>query len=301
MKNILRGALPLILLCTALPSTGRAAPTPPPIPAFKKVVLVIFENQNYEKALSQSVFADLAKKGALLTKYHAISHPSLPNYLALISGDTQGIDDDAIYNLNARHIGDLLEEKGKTWKNYAEDYPGNCYLEAQKGRYARKHTPFLSFTNITKTPRCNHIVDATQFLIDLKNNQLPDFSFYTPNMDDDGHDTQIAFSAKWFDTTFLSYLKEPGFKDVLLIVTFDENSCPHVTKNALKKQMGLSYCEEDSNQVYTVLYGPPVKAGAQSELNYDHYSLLHTIEMGLGLGNLGKKDANANIIKGIWK
>ena len=44
-------------------------------------------------------------------------------------------------------IADLLD-----WKNYAENYPSGVqpYLDASKGKYARKHVPFLSFEKIQK-------------------------------------------------------------------------------------------------------------------------------------------------------
>lgn len=266
---------------------------------FQKVVLVIFENENIDKPLSQPFFSTLVSKGALLTNYHAVAHPSQPNYIALTSGDTQGVDDDDNHDLGVKHLGDLLEAKGKTWKNYAENFPGSCFAGAVDGRYVRKHTPFISYLNVNKTPRCANIVEASQFATDVKNNTLPDFSFYTPNMDNDTHDTNIVYGEEWFKKTFDPFLRQPAFKNVLLIVTFDENECNTVGPYVTAKKKVL--CKNDPNQVYTAFYGNGVKVGSTSNKSYDHYSLLRTIEAGFGLGTLGKHDDHAALITGIWK
>lgn len=293
------GILPLEVLC----ASTSGAPKNNAVPKFKKVVLVLFENENIDRPLSQPFFTKLAHEGALLKNYHAVAHPSVPNYIALTSGDTQGVTGDSDYDLNVKHLGDLLEEKSKSWRNYAEDYPesstGSCFRGGRSGKYVRKHTPFMSYTNVSKTARCKNIVDASHFYQDVKNGTLPDFSFFTPNLDNDVHDTDITFGERWFKTTFEPLLALPNFKDVLLIVTFDENECntigPFVTPAKHAK------CKGDLNQVYTVFYGAEVRAGAVSLTHYDHYSLLTTLELGFDLTSLGKKDQSAKTITDIWK
>jgi hypothetical protein len=252
-----------------------------------------------DQALSQPFFSKIAQEGALLKNFHAITHPSQPNYIALTSGDTHGVKDDGNHDLEVRHLGDLLEEKRKTWKNYAENYPGNCFLESQSQLYVRKHTPFLSYMNVQSSDRCDRIVNAAEFKKDLKKGKLPDFSFYTPNMIHDGHDSDASTADRWFKKTFGPLLNDAQFKDVLLIVTFDENSCntigPHGTKAKLAK------CKGDPNLIYTAFYGGMVKPGATSNGEYNHYHLLRTIENGLGLGTLGLQDEAATAITDIWK
>src|SRR4051812_44209837 len=90
---------------------------------FKKVFIIVLENADYDRALKQPFLHQLSKQGALLTNYFAITHPSQPNYIALISGSTFGINSDKDVNLTGNHIGDLLEAKGLNWKVYAEGYP----------------------------------------------------------------------------------------------------------------------------------------------------------------------------------
>ncbi len=287
------------IACQHTPLKREPADVSAVVPPFKKVVLVIFENEDFDKPLARPFFKQLAENGALLTNYHGVAHPSEPNYIALTSGDTQKILDDESYDLKIKHLGDLLEAKHKTWKNYAENFPGHCFLGAKSGRYVRKHTPFISYTNVSSnSQRCENIVNASQFIQDVKNNRLPDFAFYTPNMDDDAHDTNISYADDWFKTTFAPLLKLDGFKDVLLVITFDENECntigPYVTKEK------IAQCQGDPNQIYTVLYGLGVKTGMKSNAHYDHYSLLKTLELGFDLETLGQHDSTATPISGVW-
>lgn len=248
-------------------------------------MIIVFENTDYANALKQPYFKSLTKEGAILTNYHAITHPSQGNYISLIAGSLLGVSGDNLVNLPDKHLGDLLEEVGKTWKVYAEDYPGNCFLGATAGNYARKHVPFLSFTNVQTNPtRCARVVNTKQFTTDYDSQNLPDFSFYIPNLENDGHNTGVAYGDTWlknnFDKIFHSK-KMPS--DLLVIVTFDEGSL------------------FGNNQIYTLFWGANVKPNSQSANKYNHYSTLKTIEDSLGLGSLGRNDVSALLIDDIWK
>ena len=142
--------------------------TVPVWPADQKVILVILENTSYSEAIKAPFLSQLAKGGALMTEYHAIGHPSEPNYVALIAGDTLGVNADDQYDLDSTSIADLLEAQGKTWRVYAEGFPGNCFTGMTSGEYARKHVPFMSFKNIsTDSKRCANIMNSTNFTTDF--------------------------------------------------------------------------------------------------------------------------------------
>ncbi|MDE2236770.1 MAG: acid phosphatase, partial [Elusimicrobia bacterium] len=224
----------------------------------------------------------LAKDGALLRQYYAVAHPSQPNYLALVSGSTHDVFSDDNVTLDGAQLGDLLEKAGKSWRVYAEGYPGGCFLGARRGRYVRKHVPFLSFREVQQDPaRCARIVDGARFFSDLAAGSLPDYSLFIPDLDDDGHDTGVSFADRWLAKAFGPLLPHwPA--DTLLIVTFDEDDYG------------------GDNQVYTALYGSIVRPGAVSLERYNHYSLLRTMEDGLGVGTLGAKDEAASPIAGVW-
>jgi hypothetical protein len=193
---------------------------------FQKVFIVVLENTAYGDALAQPFLASLAARGALLTNFFAEAHPSLPNYVALTAGSTYGLTSNADVTLDVSHVGDLLERAGRTWKAYAEGYPGNCFLGSSAGTYVRRHVPFLSFRNVQTDPaRCQRIVNASALASDIENGTLPDYSVYIPDLNDNGHDTGVAFADQWLARTFGPRLQDSRFTDgMLFVVTFDESS-----------------------------------------------------------------------------
>src|SRR5579872_4590877 len=58
---------------------------------FDRVVIVVLENTDYERAMQDPNLTELAKRGASFTNFHALFHPSYPNYLAMIAGSDFGI------------------------------------------------------------------------------------------------------------------------------------------------------------------------------------------------------------------
>lgn len=252
---------------------------------FNKVVFVIFENTNYSKAIAQLNFANYATKGLLLTNIIAETHPSQGNYVALISGSTFNITNDKNIDLDSKHIGDLLVQKGLSWRVYAENYPGNCFTDAVSGKYVRKHVPFLSFKSVTQNQNnCKNIESESRFDEDFKNNNLANFNLYIPNIQNDGHDSGVDFAGKWLESRFGKFLNNPdGLGDTLFVITFDES--------------GVSL----KNQIYTAIIGKNIQASSQDNTLLSHYSLLKLIEDEFDLGNLGQNDSTANSINIKWK
>ena len=254
-------------------------------PSVDRVLIVVLENENDENALEQPFLKRLAARGAYFTAFSAITHPSQPNYIAMTAGDAHGVVDDANVDLEARHLGDLLEEKGLDWKVYAEGYPGGCRLDERIGPYVRKHVPFLSFKSVQRDPaRCAKIVNASELFDDIAAGTLPEYALYIPDKNNDGHDTDVAFASSWLEATWGRLLDDPRFmRGTLFVVTFDES----------KRRGG--------NRIYTAFYGDSVIPGSVSEQPWDHYSLLRTIEELFQLGTLGLNDRSARPISGIWQ
>lgn len=252
---------------------------------FTRVVQVVFENTSYTKALKQPDFAALVKRGALFTHLSAQNHPSQGNYIAMIAGDTLGVKTDSNVNLNAPHVGDLLDQAHLDWKVYAEGYPGNCFTGASKGKYVRKHTPFVSFPSVTKNPaRCAKIVNADQFDLDVNAGTLPPYSMFVPDLNNDGHDTGVAFAGSYLTKKFGPHLNNPKLMaSTLFIFTFDEND-------------GTS-----GNQVFTVLVGGHVIPGSTFNGAISHPGLLRLVEDEFRLGSLHRLDESSAKIEGIWK
>lgn len=255
------------------------------VPPLKRVMTIVFENANYSKALQQPYLKSLVARGALLKSYYGLARPSQPNYIALTSGDTYNVQTDSNVNLNVRHIGDLLEEHGLTWKVYAQGYPeGGCFLGKSKGQYMRKHNPFVSYRSIQNDPdRCARIIPADRLDDDILLDKLPNYALYIPDDNNNGHDTGVAFADKWLKREFDPLFSSRAFMDGMLVaITFDEG--------------GIG-----GQHIYTLLLGDQVKPGSSVDTKLDHYSLIRTIEDGFGLGTLGRKDATAVAISGVWK
>ncbi len=188
-------------------------------------------------------------------------------------------------NVHARHVGDLLEAHGKRWKSYLEDYPGACSTGAFFGTYVRKHNPFISFLNVQQNvARCTaHLVDGDTFATDVQRGQLPHFALYVPNQLHNGHDTDVGYADRWFASTFGPLLHQPTvMQGLLVIATFDEAT------------------GTGPNHIYTALRGDMVTPGTHVAAPTSHYSLLKLIEEAFGLGHLGREDARATAITGIW-
>lgn len=276
LKGILTTLLAIVpTLAVAGPQVGRA---------FDRAIFVVFENTDYSAAMNQPFLKKLADTGANFTNFLALIHPSQGNYIALTSGDLYGVKDDGKYDVNARNIVDLLESKGLTWKVYAENYPGNCFVGVSSGTYVRKHNPFISYINIqNNSARCSKIVDASEFDRDAASGQLPNYVFYVPNLNNDGHDTGVAYADKWYSKKFGPYVADAAFmENTILITTFDESAGGPV------------------NQIYTSIVGPAVRPGAYAD-RLTIPSLLKLMEDNWGLGNLGKKDATATPVPNIWQ
>jgi hypothetical protein len=285
----------LLVLCCVTPAlageTGRryAVEHQWRLAKVKRVFVVILENTDANVAEGLPFVMQLAARGAQLRNYHGLTNPSQPNYIALISGSTHGVTGSDPVTIDALHLGDLLERKGLTWKVYAENYPGNCFLgqtwgtEAE-GQYVRRHVPFLSFRNVQQNiARCNeHIVNAAVLDADVASGALPSFSFYVPHNLHNGHDSGPAVADTWLEGRLGPLLLDSRFMDdTLFIVTYDES---------------LS----TGNRVTTLFVGTMVKRAVAPFDRYDHYNLLRTIENVLGLGTLGRSDATAPPITGIW-
>src|SRR5215208_3339182 len=140
---------------TPVPSTLTPSPTAsqtptqtprPLVPSFQYIVIIMFENKEFSSVIGNPQmpsYNQLAQDYTLLTQYYAIRHPSLPNYVALIGGDTFGIDTNCnSCFINASSLPYLIEASGRTWKTYQEDMPEPCFLSSTN-LYAQKHNPFV--------------------------------------------------------------------------------------------------------------------------------------------------------------
>ena len=275
--------------------------TPEPlVPDFEHIVIVMFENKEFGSVIGNPLMPNynkLAHDYTLLTQYYAVTHPSLPNYIALIGGDTFGITSTCSECfIDAPSLPDLIEASGRTWKTYQEDMPKPCYL-GDTHIYVQKHNPFIYFDPIRLDPaRCERsIVPLTALQTDLDAGALPNFVFITPNLCNDAHDCPLDVSDAWL-TDLLARLVpalDATGESYLLVMLFEEGQGNHSC-------CGLPL--EAGGRVPVVFYSPLVKNGFEDSTPYTHYSLLKTISIAWGLPLLGHAaEDNHVLITAPWK
>ena len=259
---------------------------------FERVLIIVLENRDYDQAITDGYLSQLAKQGASFITFHGLFHPSYPNYLAMIAGTAISTNGDHQTTIRECTIGDTLTANGLTWKNYAQGYPTTpqqCFRDSYQtsAKYARKHVPFMSFAQIQEH-ECANIVPASRFDDDRKNSTLPNYAFYTPDLNNDGHDKPLQYASRWLQGFLEPLLADPTFmRNTLIIITFDESDT-HSRHAA-------------ANHIYTVFVGPMVDSGQTLSENYNHYNVLRTIEENFGLCPLGEGDMGAKAITSVWK
>ena len=275
-------------------TSSPAARTSPPS-GLAHIFLILEENKSYSEIVGNPTapyINSLIRRYALATDYHALFHPSLPNYIALTSGSNHGITDDrsppsAGNEIAVANIADRIEASGRSWREYGESMPSPGYA-FDAGEYVTKHVPFVYYRDILGNPqRCrSHVVPLTQLARDLRSvTTTPDFAFITPNLYDDMHDGPIAAGDRWLARTVPLILGSQAFRTTrsLLVVTWDEDA-------------GTA-----DNHIATILVGNSVKPGYRSGRRYDHYALLHTIEAAWHLAPLTAHDAQAPTMSEFFK
>lgn len=285
---------------TAVPTLTPTATPRPLVPNFQHIAIIMFENKEFGSVIGNPqmpTFNRLASEYTLLTQYYAIMHPSLPNYIALMGGDTFGIDTNCHdCFIDAPSLPDFIEQSGRTWKTYQEDMPEPCFLGSTL-LYAQKHNPFIYFDPIRLNPeRCaRSVVPLTQMQTDIAANALPNFMFIKPNMCNDSHDCSLDISDAWL-TNLLG----------ILIPALDATGQSYFVAMLFEEGQGSHTCcslpEPGGGRVPVVLYSPQAQNGFEDPTPYTHYSLLKTISQAWGLPFLGHAaEENHTLIVAPWK
>jgi acid phosphatase len=272
----LRGAF----LVAAL--AGAAAPAWAALPRPAHVVVIIEENHTSAEIIGNPAapyMNALARQGALFTRSYAIMHPSLPNYFALFAGLTNDNGDDCPatgLSPAAPNLATALAAAHLSFKGYAEGLPAPGSLVCSAGRYARKHAPWVHFSNVAQ---------KTQSLpfAQLPSNYdaLPAVAFVIPDLMDDMHDGTIAQADAWLSKHIAPLVAWAQKHDTLVVLTWDEDDL------------------SADNHIPTIFAGAMVKPGRYGE-RITHYSVLRTIEDFYHLQHVGHTGAVAPIAD-CWK
>ena len=212
-------------------STGSAPVT--------KVLIVIEENHSYAQMRAGMPYTfSLAQQYGYATQYTAISHPSLPNYLAIAGGSTFGIADDkspGAHPLPYQSIFGQAWATGHTAKTYVESAARNCDMKGS-ALYAVRHNPWLYFTPTSERALCqSDDVPFPAFPGDVAAGTLPTVGFVTPNLCNEAHNCSLATADAWFQKQMQQVFNGPDWLAgrLAVILTADEAGKGAATNNVL--------------------------------------------------------------------
>jgi phosphatidylinositol-3-phosphatase len=239
--------------------------TPPRV--YRHVVWIVMENRSYERVVGSTdapYLSSLARSCGLATNFSAEAHPSLPNYIAMTSGSTQGITDDGGPSSHPLGAPSIFSQLGTGWRVLAEGMPQNC-AASSSGRYAVKHNPAVYYTAVQQA--CSRQ--------DVPLGRIPDvsarFTLIVPDRCHDMHDCSTSQGDTWLSTFLPTVLDSAAYRSgsTAVFVTWDEG-------------------KKKDNHIATYVLSPYTPRGLRSAAAFDHYSLLRTTEELLGIsGRLG--------------
>ncbi len=331
-------AILLIFLLTSCSSGGYSDadkamdPGPAPLlwpaglPVYDHIVIVVEENKDYEEVIGNSnapyINNVLKKEGANFTQIYGEEHFSQGNYFWMFSGDNQtigftdhvpSVENNPNYPFKAANLGEQLINKGLSFKGYAESLPevGFTGDKASAGLYARKHVPWISFTNV---PNGATFAESSNLrFADFPSNSsqydtLPTVAFVIPNLANDMHNGPITESIpagdRWLQKNIDSYYQWAKDHNSLLILTFDENDDKRAymgltnplvdPRSCVGDGRDPEYCVDMQNHIVTIFAGAHIKPGDYPEAKgITHVNLLRTLEAMYGLSKAGAQQPNA--------
>ena len=271
-RQVTMKKLGILLLLVAQQGLGATLPRP------DHVVIVVEENKAYGQIIGNSdapYINALARRGTLFTQSYGVTHPSEPNYVALFSGSTHGIKNDACpLDLSGPNIATSLQKKGLGFGLYSEGLPKAGDTGCVSGAYKRKHNPAADWKGLASVN-----LPLSAFPSDFS--KLPTVSWVIPDQRHDMHDGTIGAGDAWLRQNLGAYAVWASKHNSLLVVTWDEDN------------------GSADNRVATIFVGGMVRHGKSSQ-RIDHYSVLRTIEEMYGLPLLNHS-AHAGTIKGVWR
>jgi hypothetical protein len=248
----------------------------------EKVLLIVLENREYGEVIGKAPYmTELAHRYGSATQVYGTTHPSLPNYLELISGKTFGIRSDCTScHVDGTTLADQLHSAGIEWQALMESMPSPCFNGASAPNgYAKKHNPFVYFTHVVADRSlCEGVVPLGPELASQLTPTARSFTWVSPNLCHDGHDCSTTVADGWLRQQLEPVLASPWFTNhATVIITFDEG-----TTNA-------TCCDGQAHggHIATLVLSPTMKPGSTLDQPVDQAGILGTVEDLFGLPRLG--------------
>ena len=278
------------------------------VPALNHVFVIVMENHAYNQIIGSSAAPytnSLLGSGALATNYYGVTHPSQPNYIAATSGVT-GNQSNADQTLDVPNIVDQLESLGKTWKAYMQSFAlcGRDALATACGSelYVRKHNPFISYADVQRSPaRVAKIVDLRELEADLARGNVANYNWISPDQCNNMHGRGpasdpcssshkpelIAAGDKFLSTWVGKIMASPAWDgNSVIFITWDESDFSSADPGGFGDTRGCCGASPGGGHVLTIVISRSDHAARRSDVAYNHYALLRTIQDGWRLGCL---------------
>lgn len=306
-----RAFLALTVLLVASSARGAG------VPRLDHVFIIVGENMRFEDvtethAAEAPYLNGLARDHVRHAAFYGVTHPSLGNYTALVSGQIPGWLDRQncpSYGSCLRAgptLADQLDRRGLTWRGYFESMPRPCarpaeLLDEYRVGYATRHNPFVYFQEVVADEGyCGrHVIPLERNLTAALESAAPNFALIVPNTCNDGHDancrpneTRLQVFDGWLERQvppILEFLRD--HPRAALFITFDESD-PGDAAACCNQKPGAG-----GGHVDLVMVAPRLESAAGHRVTEpaNHYSLLRTVEDAFGLAPLGEAEHVAPI------
>jgi acid phosphatase len=241
-----------------------------------KLLVFVVENHSLDQMREAMPYtAALGKEFAVATNYQAVTHPSLPNYLAMTGGSTFGVTDDdppSSHTTDQQSVFGQALSVGKTAKVYAEGMPGNCATE-NSGQYVVKHNPWAYY--LSERSSCVQFdVPVTELSDDAAKGRLPNAGMVIPDLCNDAHNCDLSVADHWLRTHIEVVMSGPDWRagHLAIVVTADEDD------------------HHENNLVLTAVAHPSIHGAVFTAL-LTHYSLARLYSEILAAKPLGEAAA----------
>lgn len=299
----------IAMICGSAPVSADSTRTN--LKNYQHVFVIMMENTGFDTLIGNSNapwINSAAGKFGFATNYFGVTHPSQPNYIALTSGSTNGITDDHNHTIDVPNVADQIEASGRTWKSYNQNL-SLCItkLDSVCGNqlYERKHNPFVSYKDIQSSPgRMANVVDLSQLDADLASGKVPSYSFIDPDQCHDMHGRSggttdacdfshvqgliaagDAFLSTWVGKIMAS---SAWTGNSVIFIQWDEADFTGSGFNGFGDDSGCcgSVPGQGGGHVVSLVISHSNHTAVTSDVAFNHYSVLRTIQEGWKLGCL---------------
>lgn len=251
------------------------------------MLVVVLENHSRVKALvGMPRLRAQGQRYAIASKSYAVTHPSLPNYLAITGGSTFGVQDDkppSRHAIRGMSVFKQVLASGGTARTYAEGMSTNCQVD--KGDpYAVKHNPWAYFVDERKDCQKFDVPAGTPLLgaleADVRTGSLPTFGLLIPDLCNDAHNCSLTIADDWLNQWLQVIESGRDFTSgkLLVIITFDEDD------------------RRSGNNILTVFLHPGLHGTTISE-RFDQYAVSGLISRLVGAPPLRRAASATDLLQ----